>query len=72
VNKKCGDTHPKNIFYLKIDPELNLKNITTRINKPCIVKRTATLKLRVATKNDHRYYSIGTFSVHPLSSAGAN
>ncbi|MDH5446524.1 MAG: hypothetical protein OEY52_13295, partial [Gammaproteobacteria bacterium] len=67
AEKKCSGWQTKNIAYFEFDPALNLKQFKTRINKPCIHKGSARLKLSVATKADKRFYTIGTFKVHPDS-----
>lgn len=70
VENKCGKTQTQHIAYFSFDPALNLKQFKTRINKPCIFKRKAKLKLEIATKDDKRYYTTQVFKLHPNSPAG--
>ena len=65
ANKECGAKQEKHILYLAFDSSKNVKNITTRIHLPCLVKNKAVLKLVVKTANGGRYYNITTLKAHP-------
>ena len=65
VNNKCGAKQVKHFLYLCIDPNKNVKKITTRIHLPCLIKNKAVLKLAVKTINGGRYYNITTLTAHP-------
>lgn len=69
VEKRCSSNALENLVFFSFEPSINLNHFTTRISKPCIYKRTAKLKLRIATKDDKRFFKTFEFSVHPNSKA---
>ncbi len=60
----CKQHKPENILYLAVDPALNIKIFTTRIDKPCLHKRAAELRVQVVTKSEKRYFNIINIPKH--------
>jgi len=65
VNNICGPQQREKILLLIFDPEKNMKEITTQIDKPCFDKRNAVFRLRIVTGNNKRYENITTLTAHP-------
>lgn len=68
-NKTCTGKPVENMLYLSFDPDKNLQQITTRINKPCLIDRQAKLKVTILTKYGNRLYSVTHIPIDPLSTA---
>ncbi len=64
---KCGSQQTEHLFYLAVNPETNLKELATRIDKPCLVDRDAVLKLQVELGDGTRFYNTAKFTAHPLA-----
>ena len=62
---KCAKDQTLQLFYLKLEPKYDVRQLMTRIKVPCLVDRSAVLKLSVVTGGKQGYYKIFHFDASP-------
>jgi len=65
----CERHYPENLFYLLSKTPMKTKRIKTLIGKPCLINRSAKMKLRIISKQKEYLERIHSFTIDPISGA---